>query len=341
MAATHVVLALVPVLAFLAALQLMDSFKLLPLRTVVVAILAGGLVAIGCDYLHTALLERGLVSVPTLTRYLAPVTEETLKALLPAWLIARRRVGFLVDAAVAGFAVGAGFALVENVVYLHELPHTTAAVWLVRGIGTAMLHGATMAIFAMIGRTLFDRRPGQLARAFVPGWLAAVAIHSVFNHVPLPPVAMTLLLAAVLPPLVVFVFSRSERETGEWVGAGLDLDVELLSLVRSDAFAFTRFGAYLQELRSRFPGEVVADMFCLLRLQLELSVQAKAALIAQQAGLQLPADPDLGPCLEEIETLNASIGATGRLALEPLMVVSHRDDWHRHLLRQRHGTKAG
>jgi hypothetical protein len=192
-----------------------------------------------------------------------------------------------------------------------------------------------MAIFAMIGRTLADRRPERLARALLPGWLAAMAIHSAFNHVPLPPVAMTLLLVAVLPPLVVFVFTRSERETGEWVGAGLDLDVELLSLVRSDAFAYTRFGTYLRELRARFPGEVVADMFCLLRLQLELSVQAKAALLAQQAGLQLPPDPDLGPCLDEIEALNASIGPTGRLALEPLMVVSHRDDWHRYLLQQR------
>ena len=285
-------------------------------------------------------LERDILDVRLLTRYVAPVTEETLKAVLPAWMIARRRVGFLVDAALVGFGVGAGFALVENITYLRDLPDTGPVVWMVRGIGTAMLHGATMAIFAIIGRTLFDRRPGRLLQAFLPGWLAAVGIHSAFNHVPLPPVAMTLLLVIALPPLVVFVFSRSERETGEWVGAGLDLDVELLSLVRSDAFAFTRFGTYLQELRARFPGEVVADMFCLLRLHLELSVQAKAALLAQQAGLQMPPDPDLRPCLEEVEALNASIGTTGRLALDPLMVVSHRDDWHRNLLRQRKRTRG-
>ena len=82
----------------------------------------------------------------------------------------------------------------------------------------------------------------------------------------------------MLPLLVMAVFERSERATREWVGAGLDLDLELLDLVLSEHFRLTRFGNYLRELRTRFEGPVVADMFCLLRLELELSVQAKALL---------------------------------------------------------------
>ena len=81
------------------------------------------------------------------------------------------------------------------------------------------------------------------------------------------------------------VFERSERATREWVGAGLDLDVELLQLVLSEHFQFTRFGDYLQRAARTFHGPVVADMFCLLRLELELSVQAKAMLLAREAGL--------------------------------------------------------
>ena len=34
-------------------------------------------------------------------------------------------------------------------------------------------------------------------------------------------------------------------------------------------------------------------MFCLLRLELELSVQAKAMLMAREAGLEVPVDDDL------------------------------------------------
>ena len=104
--------------------------------------------------------------------------------------------------------------------------------------------------------------------------------------------------------------------------------------MQSDAFAYTRFGLYLQRLRTKFPGPIVADMFCLLRLELELSVQARARVLAQEAGLTMPVDGDLSACLAEIDYLHASIGTTGMLALKPLMVSSHRDQWHQYLLAQ-------
>ena len=133
---------------------------------------------------------------------------------------------------------------------------------------------------------------------------------------------------------MLWVFARSERSTREWVGAGLDLDVELLALVASESFVLTHFGRYLQELRARMPGPVVADMFCLLRLELELSVQAKAMLLAREAGLDVPVDEDLAASLEERRYLHQSIGTLGLLALKPLQVTSDRDTWHRHLLQQ-------
>ena len=75
-------------------------------------------------------------------------------------------------------------------------------------------------------------------------------------------------------------------------------------------------------------------MFCLLRLELELSVQAKARLIARGAGLEMPVDDDLHASLSELKYLHRSIGPTGLLALKPLQVTSHRDDWHRFMLSQ-------
>jgi hypothetical protein len=115
----------------------------------------------------------------------------------------------------------------------------------------------------------------------------------------------------------------------------LDLDVGRLNLVKSEAFASTRFGQYLHELRARMPGPVVADMFCLLRLELELSVQAKALLLARDTGLDLPPDDDLGFALAERRYLQKSIGTVGLLALKPLQVTGYQDRWHRHLLRRR------
>jgi RsiW-degrading membrane proteinase PrsW (M82 family) len=327
-------LAVVPVLLFLAALLGLDRFRLVRLSSVLTALAAGGIAALVCHALQAALAGAPGAPVSTLARVLGPLTEEVAKAVYVVFLLRSGRAGFLVDAAIQGFAVGAGFGVVENVVYLQALPDAPLLLWLVRGLGTAVLHGATTTVVALLAKALGDRRPDRWLPAALPGLAVAVAVHAAFNLLPLPPVAMTAVLLIAMPLLVLAVFEQSERVTHDWVGAGLDLDVEILSLVGSDAFASTRFGAYLRELRERFPGPVVADMYCLLRLHLELSVQAKARVLAREAGLEIPDDGDLRAAFDEIAALDRSIGPTGRLALRPLQVTSHRDAWHRHLLRQ-------
>jgi RsiW-degrading membrane proteinase PrsW (M82 family) len=329
-----VAIAVLPAFLFLAALLLMDSFKLVRPASVGLALAYGMASALLCAAIHERLLGFAAIDLQVLTRYIAPLTEEAAKALFVAYLISRRRVGFVVDAAVQGFAVGTGFAIVENVAYIRELGQAPLVLWVVRGLGTAILHGATTAVVAMVAKTIADRRPDRGALAVLPGWALGAVVHSAYNHLLVSPLVATALLLIVLPLLVLAVFERSDRATREWVGAGLDLDLELLHLVVSEHFQVTRFGIYLRELRTHFDGPIVADMFCLLRLELELSVQAKARLIAREAGLEVPVDDDLHEALSELEYLRKSIGPTGLLALKPLQVTSHRDDWHRFLLSQ-------
>jgi RsiW-degrading membrane proteinase PrsW (M82 family) len=328
----NTLIALTPVLAFLALLQLMDSFKLVTVRMVLSTIAAGVVVALIWMPLHTWLLVTTDIELKYFTRYIAPLTEELGKATVIGVLFWRRRVGFLVDAAVLGFAVGAGFALVENTDYLIHLENPSPVLWLVRGFGTAVLHGATSEVLAMVTRAMLERPGRSLLTAVIPGFTLAVVIHSAFNHVLLPPLAMTALLLMLLPLVIVLVFQRSERATREWVTTGLDLDVELLQLVESDLFGATRFASYLNELRVRVGGMVAADMFCMLRLDLEISVQAKALLLAREAGLNLPVSADLRAALRESAYLQRSIGRAGLLALKPLQIVSDRDRWHRFVL---------
>jgi len=326
--------AFAPVLCLLALLMLMDSFKLVPIRLVLQALAAGAAAALAALLLHMLLIDALGVPIPIITRVIAPVVEESLKLLFVVYAIRFRRVGFPVDAAIVGFAVGTGFALVENSYYLLALRESGPVLWLIRGFGAAVLHGATTGIAAIASQSLASRRPGQTLRLFLPGALAAIALHAVYNQFVLPPLVSTLLLFAALPPLVLFTFDRSEKTTREWMSAGLDLDVELLKLVLSEDFGQTRLGAYLHELRSRFPGPVVADMFCLMRLELELGIRAKGMLMAREAGLDLPMDDELVAGLAEVRYLEKAIGPTGLLALTPLQVSSDRDAWHKFLLRE-------
>jgi RsiW-degrading membrane proteinase PrsW (M82 family) len=328
-----IAIALLPVLVFLLALLAMDSFKLLPPRTLTFAIGSGVLAAVLCLMLHRQAVEAGIPPA-VLKRLVAPLTEETAKAALVVSLLMRRRLGFAVDAAIAGFAVGAGFAVAENVDYLRVAAGARIWLWIVRGFGTAILHGATTAVFAMIARVAWERQGNRRFRGLLGAWAAAVGIHAAFNSLILPPIAFTLLLLIGLPILIVYVFRRSEAATREWVTAGLDLDLDLLELISTDAFSHTRFGRHLRDLTTTVSGPIVADMFCLLRLELELAIQAKGLLIAKQAGLQLPPDEDLRAGLRELAYLERSIGRTGTLALKGFHVTSDRDKWHRWLLAQ-------
>lgn len=331
MTMTPYLIALLPVALFLCVLILMDSFKLVHPSELAFALVGGALAALLSAAIAPWVRMTGADQVIN-TRLLSPAIEEIIKGAVIVIILSSRWIGFPVDAAIQGFATGAGFALVENIIYVHARPDASASLWVVRGFGTAILHGAATALFAMIALRLTAKRGAQSPVAYLPAIAAAIALHAGFNSTVIPPFVQMLILLIIVPLLLVFVFEWSERATREWVGAGLDLDVELLDLVTSDAFEVTHFARYLNELRARFPGPIVADMFCLLRLQLELSAQAKGKLIARAAGLELAADSDTRAALDEFQYLRRSIGRTGLLALKPLSVTTDRDHWHSHLL---------
>jgi protease PrsW len=332
-------IALLPVLAFLLLLSLFDSFKLVPRAMIVSSLAWGALAATAAVLLHAWLFDVTGLSTRGLARSIAPFTEEALKGLCILYQLRRRHVGFLVDAGIVGFGIGAGFALVENVQYLRALPDAPLLVWIARGFGAAIMHASTTAIIAVAAKALADRFPRAGLLVILPGWILAVGLHATYNRALVSPLLAAAVLLFVVPLAVLAVFDRSERLTREWIGDGLDLDVELLALMRSPHFGDTRLGRYLAELRSRFPGPVVADMFCLLQVELELAIRAKGILMAREAGLDAPIDEQVLATLGERAYLQRAIGSTGLLALRPLHVTSDRDDWHRHLLRHARVTK--
>jgi RsiW-degrading membrane proteinase PrsW (M82 family) len=323
---------LAPVFLFLMALIFLDSFKLISWRCVLQAIGVGAAAAVISMLINDLLLNQFAIKAQIFRRYDAPLVEELVKALYLVFLFRRGRVGFLVDAAIYGFAIGAGFALVENAYYLNALQTPHFLVWLVRGFGTAVLHGTTMVIFAVITKVITDRGTLRGGFRYLPGFAAAVLVHSLFNHFILSPMLSTLLIMVTLPLLIVLVFSRSERATRNWLGEGWNADVELLESITTGEITETRVGAYLNTLRDRFAPQVVADMLCLLQLHLELAMSAKGILLAQEAGIKVPPDPDLKAKFAELAYLEKSIGKTGLLTLHPFLYSSSRDLWQRQLL---------
>jgi RsiW-degrading membrane proteinase PrsW (M82 family) len=329
---------LLPVLIFLVTLLYLDSYKLVRLKTVLCVIAAGGITAGACYVLNGFLLPQMPLDFAAFSRYVSPITEEALKALIIVYLFRTHRIGFLVDAAIMGFAVGAGFAVIENFYYLYSGGYSGSqahlAVWIVRGFGTAIMHGGVTAIFAIISQTLTERSMKINPWRFLPGLTAAIALHSLFNHFVLPPMLMTASVLALLPPILYVVFRTSAAHMHEWLELDFDADALLLQQIDSGEFAATKIGRFLNDLRSMFEGPVVVDMLCYLRLYTELALRAKGLLLMRENGLEVDIGERTREKFTELEYLERSIGKTGLLAMRPFLHMTRKDLWQLYVLQR-------
>jgi RsiW-degrading membrane proteinase PrsW (M82 family) len=332
----RVAVSLLPVLLFLLALSLLDSYKLVRRRSLTIAIVFGCLAAAASYGIFMVLKDVVPIESNVYKRYVAPVVEEPLKSAYLVYLISTRRVGFMVDAAISGFAVGAGFAIFENAYYVEQLVGPQPVViWIVRGFGTAIMHGGTTALFALMSKNLFDRRESRDVSMYLPGFLVAVVLHSFYNHFIFSPFLSTIIIHLTLPLVILVVFYRSERATRRWLGSQFDTDQELLDIINSGRVSDTHIGVFFRSIRESFPPETVVDMLCYLRVHVELAIQAKGLLLMREAGFDPKPSPDVERKLAELKHLQKSIGKTGQLAIHPLVHTSHREVFQIYMLERR------
>lgn len=328
----HVAVGTAPVVCFLATLVYLDSYKLVSMQAVIVVVAAGVGVAGACYFANGWLIGVTGLDVGLYTRFAGPVVEEFGKALVIVILMRTHRIGFLVDAAIFGFAVGTGFAIVENVFYQHLIPDAGLGTWIVRGFGTAIMHGGATAIFAMMGLAMLERKRALGPIALLPGYAIAVALHAGFNHMYGSPRLSTLAVLVVLPPLLYWVFQRSDRAVAHWLGEGFDADSQMLESIHSGRFADSPAGRYLATLKERFHGPVVADLLCYIRLYTELALRAKGILMMRENGFEVAVDDETRAKFAELRFLQGSMGRTGMLAIHPLLHMSQKDLWQLYML---------
>ncbi|MFH1943479.1 MAG: PrsW family glutamic-type intramembrane protease, partial [bacterium] len=235
--------------------------------------------------------------------------------------------------AIYGFAIGAGFAAIENVYYLVSIRDANMFLWILRGFGTAVMHGGTTCILGILSKSITERQSSEKLHYFLPGLIVAVLIHAFFNHLFLDPRIITAAQLIVLPGLIAVIFSKSENALRDWLEVGMDTDVCVLEYIISGRIIETKIGKYLLSLKSQFPGEVMADLLCFLRIHLELAVRAKGILLLKGTGFSVPHDPEIQEKFAELKYLENSIGKTGKLALSPILHTTTRDLWQIYLIK--------
>jgi len=325
-------IALLPVIALVIVLDHLDSHKLLGYRFILKVYVAGGIIAIISAMVNGYVLDHSQASFINYTRYGAPIIEETLKASVLIFLFRTDRIGFLIDAGILGFTVGAGFSFVENIYYLNMASDAHYGTWFVRGFGTAIMHGGATAIFAILAQTLTERHLKMNPLLYLPGLFAAIILHSIFNHFPVSPVLSTAVTLLILPSLLFMLFERNTVSIHNYLEVDFDSHKQLLRQIEHGEFTGCEAGRFLLDLKQVVSGTVAQEMVYYFHLHTELVLSAEQLLLAREQGVHVSIDKEIIEKLTEFHGLEKSIGKAGMKALRPHLHFSHKELWEVHLL---------
>lgn len=343
-------LALVPVLLLTAAFIWLDVFKLVSFRETVGLLLVGGVAAIAAYPLSGYFLDTLPIGFSNYSRFAAPWIEESLKAVAIIALFRINRIGLTLDAVIMGFAVGAGFSVVENVFYLVRFPELSASVWSVRGLGTAVMHGTTAAILAAIAHRLAVRELHHEARDFhfrlwwfVPGYLAAVAIHTLFNQFPSQPMLAMLATALVAPLTLMAILRFGTTKARQWLATEEEAHRDLLEKLETGAFpdkpGWRRIDEIVERSGPRTGALIREYVTVLTRL-----ILTEEEVLLQQSQDTHRVETDGRALFKRLHDLRRELGSVTIHAVTSLLPFSRSDYWevwelHHHLTHS--GTRDG
>jgi RsiW-degrading membrane proteinase PrsW (M82 family) len=327
-------IALAPVVLLLFVFDRLDAFDLINLRDILLLLGAGGVIAALCFFTNWRVLDGFPIGISNYSRYVAPVIEESLKAAPIVLLFGANRLGFKLDAAIAGFALGAGFSMIENVWYLYMIAEANVTGWLVRGFGTAIMHGGTAALFAIASHEMTERQAeGAAAKyrfnvlLFVPGLLLAILLHGLFNALagaPLVAMAATLLLA---PATIFFALARNERATRHWLASDRAAHAQMLAEIRNGGFSETASARAMKDAASRLGSKSTEDVLAYAELKTELVLRAEELILASQSGEAAKIGAEDRAKFAQLRALEGRLGKTVAAAISSQLGFTRNDIW--------------
>ena len=325
--------ALAPVLVMAMLFTWLDVFKLMSPWEMIACLLLGMVAALAAWPISGRMLDTLPMGYSHYSRYVAPWIEEALKGAALASLFLTNRIGFKLDAIICGFAIGAGFSIIENIFYLSRFPELTTSVWLVRGLGTAVMRGATTAILATVAHELCERSLRKKGGAgfnplgLIPGYVAASLIHIVFNHFPDRPMEVMIVTFILAPIALIGLMRFGEGETHKWLTEESEGHRRWLEEWRSGAFPADASGQKIAALAARSSAAEAALIREYCTLKTELVLTAEEELLDRDRALEEGEADRLRQGFARLGQLKDQLGRAGYASLRQLLPFSRNDDW--------------
>ena len=320
--------ALFPVILYIFVVYTLDNFSLVGIRDLVLLVGTGLLTAAACFGLFR--LTDPFVS-ERVSDYLYPILEEAVKALPLWWLARRKKIAFFIDSVICGAAVGGGFSILENVLYL-LMGNLGIGTALFRGLEVALIHmgcSAIVAVALMFTVRLLERRHARLpvkksdiTMSLFLFFVAAI-LHILHNYLHPDPLLQFVVVFGSLGGLLVWVYQYDGDMIHRWLDRGLDKQVALMMDIQQGHLGETKTGQFLLSIKENFPAEVYFDIICYVQLYIELAVAAKSRFMTREAGLDEPLDEAARSRYREqyaeFKDLEKALGKSARMTVAPVV----------------------
>lgn len=318
---------IIPIILYLFLIKGMDGFSLASVPKIAESFLWG---MICCVSLFFAGMHFSLETV-----WLGPLLEELMKALPLVFAIYRKRTAFFAETLIYGAAIGAGFALPENILYINLSSDFLLGDAIVRGFGTSLLHMGCTALCGsclLLGSRYVVNSPPALKPVSIAGGFAIpFLIHFLYNLFLLPELVQMIITVALLFGLFVLIYAFDNSRIHEWLDLCINNDMILLKSMREGQLSATAAGTYLVATRDRFKPEVFFDICVYLGLYLEMSIAAKSRMILKEAEMDVPFPEETHKAnldkLAELHALEKNIGVSGLSVLRPIIDAKAMDKW--------------
>ena len=315
-----ILVSVIPLLLYLLVLKSLDSFRIVHWRWLVVCM------AVGCGSCLVAWAFSEMSAALAVPFY-APLFEEILKALVALCVMRLFRIVFFAEALCYGAAIGAGFSLVENIIYIYFSPDMMFATALFRGLGTSMLHIGCSSLFLVLWLLAKNNSWKSVFRLW--GILPCILIHALYNLHHFQPLVQMVAVVVIFLVIFLCVSNYNEKCIGKWLDQSMMYDIDLLSAIKDGTLPDTKAGQYLMSVKEQFDPYVFLDMICYVQLYLELTITAKSRMMLRESGLLDAESEDdksqRSAMLKEFNTLRGNIGKMGEIILHPIVKMTAED----------------
>ncbi|MBN2145780.1 MAG: PrsW family intramembrane metalloprotease [Anaerolineales bacterium] len=287
------VIATIIPLIFLYIIYTLDLYKTGNFRYVIVCFVSGAVAYFAAAQANRAICMAafpfcgdptpyGIMASNDVARYVAPVTEEILKALILIYLVRKPNFTYFVDGAIYGFAVGIGFAVFEN--YEYVLTHVGSGLGIAIGrvLSANLMHATTSAMVGVgLGIARFRRSLWPIF-LLVSSLLLGMVIHSMFNHLSTDMYmaeGLRLIFSALLgfagAGLVAFIIQRGLAEEKGWIEEKLGAADRVTGQEASIVHRLTDLQEILAPLAQKFGSEKADQIENFLVIQARLGILRK------------------------------------------------------------------